>query len=104
MFDYKQRPFAKNLTEAEYDRATGRMTAEELTEWRLDMEDDAERERGASKFPHLPQPSPTLSAALEILSAPSPTGHTCNGTYKTFAAEHCIYCQPVCTDKYGFML
>lgn len=21
------------------------------------------------------------------------TGHECNGTYKTFAAEHCPYCQ-----------
>ena len=55
MFDYKQRPFVKTLTDEQYNRATGRL---------------------ADSLPK------------------SPSGHECNGTYKTFAAAHCPYCQP----------
>lgn len=69
MFDYKQRPFVKSLTDSQYDRATGRLAAA-LPESSTDHV-----EYDSCGYPHRVKhsstPSPTVAAALEILSQPT---------------------------------
>jgi hypothetical protein len=69
VFDYKQQPFPRSLTDSQYDQAVGRKyTTSEIT-----------------KVFRVPPSG--------ITEGEGSSGHECNGTYKTFAAEHCPYCQ-----------
>lgn len=72
-FTYSQRPFSRRISNEEYDQAVGRTHSVLLA---------------------ILSQSPNHSGAQGTSDeSAGRLGHECNGTYKTFAAEHCPYCQ-----------